>query len=98
MADGFVSRQRRNSGTLLMLVQIARPLIWLLTKLYRVADQILGLDKLQAASNLGRLTKDVESQCDYLFSKYGARTIPEVCGGMPSLTGQLSSSKFVLYN
>jgi hypothetical protein len=84
MADRLAHRQQRNSGTLLLLVQIAHPAIWFVTRLYRIADLVFGLDRRGAASNLKRLIKEVESECDYLFSKYDARIVPELSHGMPS--------------
>ena len=56
-----------------------RPFIWL----YRAADHIFDLDKRGAASNLRRLREEVESECAYLFSKYGGRVVPELSNGSP---------------
>jgi hypothetical protein len=67
-----------------MLVQVARPAIWFFTRLYRIANRIFDLDKRGAARNLRRLTKEVESECDCLFRKYGARVVPELSSGMSS--------------
>jgi hypothetical protein len=52
---------------------------------YRIANTIFDLDARGAASNLKRLTKEVESDCDYLFSKYGGRIVPELSNGYPSM-------------
>jgi hypothetical protein len=88
MANRPTHHQRRNSSIWPTLLQVTRPPIWLLTRpfvwFYRVADLIFDFDKRGAASNLKRLTEEVESECDYLFSKYGGRLVPELSNGYPS--------------
>ncbi len=88
MANRPTYRQQRNSGMWPILFQVARPAIWLLTRpfvwFYRIANLIFHLDQRGAASNLKRLTEEVESECDYLFSKYGGRLVPELSNGSPS--------------
>jgi hypothetical protein len=87
MADRPTYRQQRSSGMWPIWFQVARPAIWLLTRpfvwFYRIADLIFDLDERGAASNLKRLTEEVESDCDYLFSKYGGRIVPELSSGSP---------------
>jgi hypothetical protein len=90
MANRPTYCQQRNSGMWPpILLQAARLAIWLLSRpfvwFYRIADLIFDLDKRGAASNLKRLTEEVESECDYLFSKYGGRVVPELSNGSPAM-------------
>lgn len=81
-------RQQHRPGTWPTLIQIVIPAVWLVSRpivwLYRLANLIFRLDERGAASNLKRLTKEVESDCDYLFSEYGGRIVPELSSGSPS--------------
>jgi hypothetical protein len=82
-------RKKDNPGKWPTLLQVATPAIWLVSRpfvwLYRITDLIFDLDARGAASNLRRLTKEVESDCDHLFRKYGGRIVPELSGGSPSM-------------
>ena len=87
MAYRTTYRQGRGPGKWPTVAQTVRPAIWLVSRpfvwLYRLANLLFKLDERGAASNLKRLTKEVESDCDYLFSKYGGRIVPELSSGSP---------------
>jgi hypothetical protein len=69
-------------------IEVERAALWLLTRpfvwSYRITDRVFDLDKRGAATNLKRLMEEVESDCGYLFSKYGGRIVPELSSGSPS--------------
>jgi hypothetical protein len=79
-------RQQRKSGIWPLVSQFA---LWLLTRpfvwAYRIADLAFDFDKRGAASNLKRLSEEVEFDCGPLFAKYGGRIVPELSSGSPSL-------------
>jgi hypothetical protein len=80
--------ERRSAGKWPTPLQVSISAIWVISRpfvwLYRLANLIFDLDARGAASNLKRLTKEVESDCDFLFSKYGGRIVPELSSGSPS--------------
>lgn len=60
---------------------ISRPFVWL----YQGIDLVFDLKKRGAASNLKRLSKEVESECADLFRRYGGRIVPERSSGHPAM-------------
>jgi len=56
-----------------------------LLALYRLANRVFHLDERAAASNLRRLTREVEHQYDFLFSELGGRVVPELSSGSPQM-------------
>jgi hypothetical protein len=87
MAYRSTNIRPQGAGKWSILIQALRPAIWLFSRpfvwLYAFGNVLFNLDQRGAASNLKRLTKEVESDCDYLFTKYGGRIVPELSSGSP---------------